>query len=68
MEALTVKQLIEKLQGYNEDLPVTILHDGKGHHHPITSSYWSVDKNPYSPNGSFDELTDEDSVLRIGLF
>ncbi len=64
MKALTVKELKEKLEMYDDDLIIVVLQDGKMHYHPITDNHFEVKEKYYLPYASKQE---NKKALQIGI-
>jgi hypothetical protein len=76
---LTVKGLIEKLQEFDENMPLVITNDGKGHHYGIIKenikvvdyAYFGNDYGAEKTFPCYDEETEEElevKFLNLGYF
>lgn len=55
MKPITIKELKEILNQYDENLPVVILKDGPGHHYPITCNKIKIISSCYFPDLEWEE-------------
>lgn len=66
MKGLTVGELRKVLEAFPDDLVVTMLHDGKDHHHLIFMDDIQEIDTPYFPESGLEQDSDEFKFLQIG--
>lgn len=66
-EYLRVKDLKRILEKYNDEYPIIITKDGKGHQHGVNKSFVRVIEHPYFPDDSGNEFEKDKKFLQIAI-